>query len=236
MPQDYKNNILVVDDSTNNLKLVQSILSDAGYIVRLATSGQMAIASCRSTLPDLILLDISMPGMDGFEVCRILKKDDANREVPIIFLSALKEEVDVVHGFNEGGIDFVTKPFNAEILKSRVKTHLTINHLQRNLKDANDSQAQLIDARTKELQQTNLTLKEEIKHHVATQERYVESRERLNYALNASNEGIFDWDVKSDKVFRNETSYRMLVTVHGLETYLPACSRVIQRAQHNIAF
>ena len=95
--------ILIVDDNANNLKLLQTLLSEHGYKVRLATSGQMAINSCLSSPPDIILLDITMPDMDGLQACEIIKQEKAMEHVPIIFLSALKEEFDIVRGFKAGG-------------------------------------------------------------------------------------------------------------------------------------
>ncbi len=205
-----KNSILVIDDNANNLKLLNTVLAKCGYVVRLATSGQMALNSCASSPPDLILLDITMPGMDGFEVCRRIKNDPAAHDIPVIFLSALKEEGDIVQGYEVGGVDFVTKPFNAKVLKSRVQTHLTINRLQRNLKNINELQTDLIDERTSELRKSNDSLKSEIRQHLTTQHKRMLSEERLNYALQASNEGILDWDVSRAVILRSEVSYSML--------------------------
>jgi diguanylate cyclase (GGDEF)-like protein/PAS domain S-box-containing protein len=202
--------ILIVDDNANNLKLLQTLLSESGYKVRLATSGQMAINSCLSSPPDLILLDITMPGIDGLEACEIIKKEESMENVPIIFLSALKEEFDIVRGFAAGGVDFVTKPFKTETLKARIETHLTISKLQTNLKNVNENLEQLIEERTEELKKTNTSLKNEIISRIEVQKNLASSEERLQYALMASNEGTFDWDIESDTAYLNDTYYTML--------------------------
>lgn len=124
-----RNVILVVDDNANNLKLVHTLLTEKGYKFRMALNGEAALASVRANPPDLILLDVSMPGMDGFEVCEQLKNDELTCNIPVIFISALKDQFDIVRGFEMGGVDFVTKPFKSEILLARIKTHLTLSHL-----------------------------------------------------------------------------------------------------------
>ena len=156
-----KMRILIVDDVKQNIQLVGTSLLEEGYNINSATSGKQALRSIEQQQPDLILLDITMPGMDGFELCKSIKKLENARDVPIIFLSALQEEVDVVRGFSAGGVDFITKPFKAEVLKARVKTHLTISNLQKNLE-------QLVDERTEEIKNTNVSLKNEIENHLET--------------------------------------------------------------------
>jgi len=118
--------ILVVDDNANNLKLLRSVLQEQGVRVRLATSGEMAIKSALASPPQLILLDIQMPGIDGFETCLRLKREPACAEIPVIFLSALSDGSDVLKGFSCGGADFVSKPFQAEVLLARIVTQLRI--------------------------------------------------------------------------------------------------------------
>jgi signal transduction histidine kinase/DNA-binding response OmpR family regulator len=140
--------ILVVDDNPTNLKLIHELLALHGYKVRLATGGQMAIRSAISNQPSLILLDITMPEMDGFEVCEQLKKNPVTNSIPVIFLSALKEELDIVKGFKVGGVDFVSKPFKSEVLLSRIKTHITIDSLQKELFTINNNLEQEVRERT----------------------------------------------------------------------------------------
>ena len=107
-------NILIVDDTPINLKLLMNILTQSGYEVRPATSGKQAVDAMNARLPDLVLLDIAMPEMDGYEVCQRLKQDPATEGVPIIFLSAAHEVMDKVRAFQVGGTDYITKPFQVE--------------------------------------------------------------------------------------------------------------------------
>jgi len=129
--------ILVVDDIPANLKLLTSILADRGYLIRPASSGQLALRSLAVRLPDLILLDVKMPDMDGYEVCRRLKSDEMSRDIPVIFISALDETQDKVKGFDAGGVDFITKPFQWEEVLARIETHLSLRRLQKQLETQN---------------------------------------------------------------------------------------------------
>jgi signal transduction histidine kinase len=129
------NNILVVDDKPDNLRLLMEILSESGYEVRPASDGEFALQSARSSPPDLILLDIKMPDMDGYAVCEQLKADECTRDIPVIFISALNEVVDKVKGFALGGVDYITKPFQADEVLARVQTHLTLRDLQKSLQE-----------------------------------------------------------------------------------------------------
>ncbi|MGD8625559.1 MAG: response regulator, partial [Anaerolineae bacterium] len=125
--------ILVVEDKVENLRLLSQMLSRAGYKVRPVTNGPGALAAARSTPPDLVLLDIVMPGMDGYEVCRHLKAEETTADVPIIFISALDAAEDKVRAFAAGGVDYITKPFQAEEVLARVSTHLNLRSLQKSL-------------------------------------------------------------------------------------------------------
>jgi PAS domain S-box-containing protein len=133
----FKGNILVVDDITANLNLLSELLSSAGYKVRPAPSGKLAIQSAQSTPPDLILLDILMPEMDGYEVCAKLKASSKTKDVPVIFVSALHEVFDKVKAFATGGVDYITKPFQADKVIARVETQLRISRLARQLAEQN---------------------------------------------------------------------------------------------------
>jgi len=129
--------ILVVDDTPANLQLLARLLSKQGYKVRFAPDGELALASVRANLPDLILLDIMMPGMDGYEVCQRLKADVQTRDIPIIFLSALNESFDKVKAFNVGGVDYITKPFQVKEVIARIDSQLNLRRLQRQLGEQN---------------------------------------------------------------------------------------------------
>ena len=132
---DGKGDILIVDDDVNNLQVLSEILSTRGYAVRGARNGMAALSFIENDIPDLVLLDVRMPGMDGFEVCRRLKADDCHSHLPVIFLSALQDTKDKVMGFEAGGVDFINKPFQAEEVLARVHTHITLGNLQKNLQN-----------------------------------------------------------------------------------------------------
>ena len=129
----HKGNIIIVDDTLPNLRILARILTDSGYLVRGIPSGAMALTATASEPPDLILLDIMMPEMDGYEVCRQLKANEQTREIPVIFMSALDEIMDKVKAFSVGGVDYITKPFQVEEVLARVETHIALQALQRKL-------------------------------------------------------------------------------------------------------
>ena len=131
------NTILVVDDNPDNLRLLSGILSEHHYKIRLAPNGERALATVRKEAPGLILLDIMMPVLNGFEVCRQLKQDKETAGIPIIFISALNETIEKVKAFSLGGVDYITKPFKSEEVLARVNTHLTLRFLQLELEAKN---------------------------------------------------------------------------------------------------
>lgn len=126
--------ILVVDDTIENLRLLASMLGDQGYDIRPVTSGDRAIKAAIADPPDLILLDITMPEMDGYEVCRRLKETEQLRDVPVIFLTALSATADKVKAFNTGGVDYITKPFQFEEVLARVRTHVALRQAREELR------------------------------------------------------------------------------------------------------
>jgi PleD family two-component response regulator len=132
-----KGNILIVDDNPANLDLLSGILSEQGYKVRLIPDGQLALMSVKSTLPDLILLDILMPEMDGYQVCEKLKADERTKDIPVIFVSAVHEVFDKVKAFSLGGVDYITKPFEAKEVLARIETQLRISRLSKQLLEQN---------------------------------------------------------------------------------------------------
>jgi len=135
-------NILIVDDIPSNIRLMVSILDEQGYSISYAQSGEHAINLCKKVHFDLILLDVMMPGMDGFEVCEVLKTMDDTREVPIIFLTAMTDQASILKGFEIGGVDYVTKPFSEKELLVRIRTHL-------DLKQTRDALAAELDFKKK---------------------------------------------------------------------------------------
>ena len=122
--------VLAVDDKPQNLQFLGKLLSDNGYEVGMSQNGRQALNFVKKNEPDLILLDIMMPDMDGYEVCEQLKKDFTARHIPIIFLTAKTDSKDIVKGFDVGGADYVTKPFNSAELLARIKTHIEIRTLR----------------------------------------------------------------------------------------------------------
>ena len=143
----YFGSIVVVDDNENNLQVLSAMLQSVGYIVRPALDGETALKSILANLPDLILLDIRMPSMDGYEVCTRLKSNPLTAQIPVIFISALHDTEDKLCAFKSGGADYITKPFEMEEVLARVKTHLSLYIMQRDMQG-------IIEKRTQELTTT----------------------------------------------------------------------------------
>ncbi|MDF2388496.1 response regulator, partial [Nostoc ellipsosporum NOK] len=133
----YKGNILVVDDMPDNLRLLSAMLTMQGFEVRKALNGKMALTACKMLLPDLILLDINMPGMNGYQVCQQLKADEKTCEVPVIFISALDDVLDKVKAFDVGGVDYITKPFHGAEVILRIENQINLRSLQKKLQEKN---------------------------------------------------------------------------------------------------
>lgn len=131
--------IVVLDDNTQNLKLISDVLEDAGYDVSLClTSNQLLdYLHEEKELPDIIILDVMLPDMDGFEVCKRIKKSERTKDIPVIFLSARTETVDIVYGLGIGGVDYITKPFRPIELVARIQTHIEIKNIRDELKEKN---------------------------------------------------------------------------------------------------
>lgn len=129
--------ILIIDDVETNRFVLRNIIADMGHQPVLAENGMQGLKIMERIIPDVILLDIAMPEMDGFELCTLLKQDVKTRNIPIIFISAFDEPQDIVKGFEVGGADYVTKPFIREVIKSRVEVHLKMAEMNRDLKESN---------------------------------------------------------------------------------------------------
>jgi PAS domain S-box-containing protein len=132
-------NIVVIDDTRANLRLLAGVLMEEGHVVRPVPNGQQALSVIKADPPDLILLDIKMPRISGFEVCEQIKADERFREIPVIFISALSDVTDKVRAFSLGGVDYITKPFQAEEVLVRVRTHLEISRLRQALSEKNEA-------------------------------------------------------------------------------------------------
>ena len=133
----YAGKIVIVDDNPENLRTLKALLDLQGYETFAAINGKLAIEAVKSVLPDLILLDIMMPEMNGYDVCKILKSDKKTKHIPILFISALDEAMDKVKAFECGGVDYISKPFQTEETLARVKTQISLSHTQNQLKLAN---------------------------------------------------------------------------------------------------
>lgn len=160
---DTHGNIVIVDDQPNNLRVLSGILQQAGYKVRPALDGAVALKSINSSPPDLVLLDIRMPDMDGYEVCRQLKLNENTRDIPIIFISALQDMEDKLAAFQAGGVDYVSKPFQMEEVLARVQAHLKLYRLQRDLQG-------IVEERTRDLQAALESLHESQKKYTSVLE------------------------------------------------------------------
>ncbi|MEL7363865.1 MAG: response regulator, partial [Bacteroidota bacterium] len=152
LPEPSAGTVLVVDDMPANVGVLFDHLSQSGYTVLVAESGASALLQARHGQPDLILLDVQMPGLDGFEVCRRLKHHPETRHIPVLFMTALADAEDKVRGFSMGAQDYITKPFQHEEVVARVETHLTLRRLQDELKAANADLEARVEQRTAELQ------------------------------------------------------------------------------------
>lgn len=150
-----RGDILLVDDTPDNLRLLSSFLNEKGFKVRTALNGAMALTAANAARPDLILLDITMPGMNGYEVAERLRQDEHTRETPIIFVSALNETLDKVRAFSSGGVDYIPKPFQFEEVLARVQTHLELSQLRHALHAHNEQLEARVSERTAQLETLN---------------------------------------------------------------------------------
>ncbi len=167
--------ILVVDDNPTSLQLILEVLRKAGYRVRLSVNGTHALLSVAAKQPDLILLDVKMADIDGYEVCRRLKSDKKSRDIPVIFISGLGETTQRIEGFNAGGVDYITKPFETEEVLARVNTHLRLRELTERLE-------QKVNGRTVELTNANRRLHQEINERKKAEKELLESNKQLQVA------------------------------------------------------
>lgn len=158
-------NILLIDDLPENLKFLRYILAKLGYKVRIAISGELALNSAENDPPDLILLDLLMPEMDGFEVCRQLKLNPKTKKIPVIFLTGSNEVENKIRAFNSGGVDFITKPFNKQEIIARVQTHIRLHDYQ------------------SRLEKQNIQLKQEIESHKQTEGKLRLANDNLQKAM-----------------------------------------------------
>jgi len=197
-----KGTILIVDDTPANLRVLAQLLTEHGYRARPVPNGLYALSSLQTALPDLILLDIMMPEMDGYEVCRQLKVNPHSRDIPVIFISALDEAFDKVKAFSLGGVDYICKPFQNEEVLARVETHLALHRLQQELHHKNEALAEAnagleekVAARTQALAAANDNLQAEIefrKHQQQEKDRLFELAQQQSEQLRLITHGLLE--------------------------------------------
>lgn len=187
----YRGNILIVDDLPDNLRLLRDTLRAEGYKVRSAITGAMALRAAQSPSTELILLDIKLPDIDGYEVCRQLKSDERTAEIPIIFLSALNETFNKVQGLAAGGVDYIAKPFQVEEVLARVETHLTIGRLQQ------------------KLQKQNLRLLIEIEERQRLEESLFAEKELAQVTLQSIGDAVITTDAQGNVRYFNPIAERL---------------------------
>ena len=178
-------NILIVDDNPQNLRLLITILSAEGHKVRPAPSGAIALESAFSTVPDLVLLDIMMPEMDGYEVCKQLKANEETQSIPILFISALDDIAEKLKAFEAGGVDYITKPFQPKEITARVNTHLSLRNIQKRLEH-------------------------EVAMRTASEKRFQSLSQQYDLILNSAAEGILGIDKNCVYSFVNPAAAAML--------------------------
>ncbi|BBD57289.1 response regulator receiver modulated diguanylate cyclase/phosphodiesterase [Nostoc sp. HK-01] len=169
-----KKDILIIDDKADNLRVLSSLLARKGYNVRKALNWQMALTACQTVLPDLILLDIMMPEVDGYEVCRRFKNWDLTADIPVIFISALDDVFDKIKGFRLGGVDYITKPFEFEEVVVRVQNQLELREARLEILRLNTELEQRVKSRTWELENTLQKLQKEISSRQQLQDKLLD--------------------------------------------------------------
>ncbi len=177
--------ILIVDDQPTNLKMLFSFLQESGFKVLVAKSGESALKKLQNVSPDLILLDVMMPGIDGFETCQRLKSSAETKNIPVMFMTALSESMDKIKGLKVGAVDYITKPFQQEEVLARIENQLKIRRL-----------SQQLEAQNQQLQQEIIT------------RRKIE--DRLQLVIQAANDGFWDWNLQSDEIYISPRCKQML--------------------------
>ncbi|MDM8526624.1 response regulator transcription factor [Anaerolineales bacterium HSG24] len=173
------NTILIIDDNRENLHVVVDYLNSLDFVPLTARNGQTGLKRAKIAQPDLILLDIQMPGIDGFEVCRRLKADEATRQIPVIFMTVMENVGDKVKGFGVGGVDYITKPVQIEELMARIKAHLLIRNLRQQLQTHNQQLEERVAERTASL-----------KMEIADRKKYQQEKDKLFEMVHSQSEQL----------------------------------------------
>jgi len=201
--------ILIIDDEPANLAVVADYLAQSGFQIKVTQTGEAGLELARRTPPDLILLDVRLPDVDGFEVCRRLKADERTRQIPVIFMTVLTRVEDKLKGFEVGGVDYISKPFQKEEVLARVTTHLRLRELTREVEAANENLERRVAERTAELSQANVRLKEEIVERKQAEDALQKNETLLNATQRLSKVGGWQFDVASGESFWTEELYRI---------------------------
>ena len=197
---DYRAKILVVDDQPENLHLLSDALSGAQYEVKGVVNGAMALMVAKTVVPDLILLDVVMPGLNGYEVCEQLKAEPSTKQIPIVFLSASNDSVDRIKALSVGGVDYINKPFQVDEVLLRIENQLKLQAAQQEILRFNLALEQRILERTAQLEQANQELKYEIEEREQLTKLLQESEEKLESILNSLEEVVWSADVATSKL------------------------------------
>lgn len=195
--------VLIVDDSLNYRRALTRLLGRKGYVVLTACDGESALSSARAQLPDLILLDVNMPGMDGYDTCRQLKADPDTSAIPVIFISGDDRVVNKVQAFASGGVDFITKPHHDEEVLARVGTHLALHGLQRHLEER-------VRERTAELEAANAKLARQIAERQLAEGAVREREARIRRLVEANIIGVMFWKTDGSVTDANDAFLRMV--------------------------
>jgi len=235
--------ILVIDDSPEYLSMLSDILTNNNYSVCAAGNKPAALTALADNTPDLILLDVKMPDMDGYEFCRHLKSTDRDRDIPVIFISGLGDASDKVKGFKAGGIDFIAKPFHMAEVLARVATHIDLNRLQKQMAKQNirlqqeiteRSQAEeelkkhknlleeTVDRRTAELKNVN----EELQHEIAERKRVEDALENANFKLHSM---VYEYGLRHHRVSLFNQMSEHLQMCNSLEEAYPVINQFTQK-------
>ncbi len=173
--------VLIVDDTPANLKILRQALEPEGYDIHVASNGESALRIARDTHPDLILLDVMMPGIDGYQVCSRLKQDESTRDIPVIFVTAKTDLEGIVEGFHAGGIDYIVKPFQNEEVLARTRTHLERHLLGRALAEKNLELERKNEELLNEIDQRRRLTSE--RNHLVEQLSHISAREAEHWGI-----------------------------------------------------
>jgi light-regulated signal transduction histidine kinase (bacteriophytochrome) len=216
-----KGSILIVDDTPDNLRVLSATLGDRDYDVQCAINGQLALMAVANQPPDLVLLDIKMPEMDGYQVCEALKSQQKTADIPVIFLSALDDVIDKVKAFAVGGVDYITKPFQVEEVLARVEHQLTIRRLQKQLQNQNLRLQQLnedLKRSNRELEQFAYIVSHDLQQPLQTITGFAELMLTLKSQINLEEEAeeyvlpILDEGMRLQELIKNLLHYSRVGT------------------------